>query len=133
MAQFPCNTPCTVKSVQVLRSSGDWSAGIDTKDDSILQAMLHSINCSEHFIYFEVYILTDRNSFIVLMYGQQYGNYFIPVMQVQFFISNLPEQGVFNTVAEAVRKRIARAHAKNETFRVYLVITLLPEVGGKNQ
>jgi len=52
-------------------------------------------------------------------------------MQVQFFISNLPEHGVFNTVAEAIRKRIARAHANNETFRVYLVITLLPEVGGK--
>ncbi|XP_065911385.1 phospholipase D2-like [Dysidea avara] len=87
---------------QVLRSAGDWSAGIGTKDDSILRAMLHAIDFSEHFIY----------------------------MEVQFFISNLPEHGVFNTVAEALRKRIARAYANNETFRVYLVITLLPEVGG---
>lgn len=51
--------------------------------------------------------------------------------KVQFFISNLPQQGVYNTVAEAVRRRISRAHANNETFRVYFVITLLPEVGGK--
>ena len=53
------------------------------------------------------------------------------IPKVQFFISYLPNQGVYNPVAEAVRKRIARAHANNETFRVYLVITLLPEVGGK--
>ena len=50
--------------------------------------------------------------------------------KVQFFISYLPHQGVYNPVAEAIRKRIARAHTNNETFRVYLVITLLPEVGG---
>lgn len=53
------------------------------------------------------------------------------IQKVQFFISYLPNQGVYNPVAEAIRKRIARAHANNETFRVYLVITLLPEVGGK--
>jgi len=43
--------------LQVLRSSGDWSAGITTKDDSILQAMVHSIDFSEHFIYMEVCVL----------------------------------------------------------------------------
>lgn len=53
------------------------------------------------------------------------------VNKVQFFISYLPHQGVYNPVAEAIRSRIARAHANNETFRVYLVITLLPEVGGR--
>lgn len=87
---------------QVLRSVGNWSAGIATKDNSILQAILHSIDSAEHFIY----------------------------MEVQFFISYLPHHGVYNPVAEAIRKRIAKAHTNKETFRVYLVITLLPEVGG---
>ena len=41
--------------LQVLRSVGDWSAGITTKDNSILQAILHSIDFSEHFIYMEVF------------------------------------------------------------------------------
>jgi len=40
--------------LQVLRSVGQWSAGIATKDNSILQAILHSIDFSEHFIYMEV-------------------------------------------------------------------------------
>ena len=45
---------CTLFIMQVLRSVGDWSAGIATKDNSILQAIVHSIDFSEHFIYMEV-------------------------------------------------------------------------------
>lgn len=47
-------------TMQVLRSVGDWSAGIATKDNSILQAILHSIDFSEHFIYMEVLLCCYR-------------------------------------------------------------------------
>ena len=49
-----------------------------------------------------------------------------PLLQQQFFISSLPKEEVTNKVAEALRFRIARAYRQGQTFRVIIVMPLLP-------
>ena len=52
-------------------------------------------------------------------------------LQQQFFISSLIEDDVINGVAEALRLRIARAHREGKTFRVIVVMPLLPSFEGE--
>ncbi|CAI8009390.1 Phospholipase D zeta 2, partial [Geodia barretti] len=46
--------------------------------------------------------------------------------QQQFFISSLLKENITNGVAEALRLRIARAYRHGQTFRVIIVMPLLP-------
>ncbi|EDO43750.1 predicted protein [Nematostella vectensis] len=87
---------------QVLRSVGSWSAGIPT-EASIHQAYLDAIHRAEHFIYIEN----------------------------QFFITNLPADGVRNEIGEALLMRIQRAHRERKEFRVIVVMPLLPAFEGE--
>jgi phospholipase D1/2 len=90
-------------TAQVLRSSAIWSAGIPI-EHSIMNAWISAIDKAEHFIYIEQ----------------------------QFFISSLLKEDVSNGVAEALRLRIARAHRDGQTFRVIVVMPLLPSFPAGN-
>ena len=43
--------------LQMIRSLGGWSGGLDDKEASILNAYLYAIDRAEHFIYIEVYYI----------------------------------------------------------------------------
>ncbi|XP_045896306.1 phospholipase D2 [Micropterus dolomieu] len=86
--------------VQVLRSADRWSTG--TCENSILNAYIHTIENSEHYIYIEN----------------------------QFFISCADGKTVHNGIGDAIVKRILRAHREQKKYRVFVVIPLLPGFEG---
>ncbi|XP_067142293.1 phospholipase D1 isoform X2 [Centruroides vittatus] len=89
---------------QILRSVSTWSAGIRTTERSIHSAYVDLINNAKHFIYIEN----------------------------QFFITQAAgHKDVFNEIGEALYRRIMKAHKNNETFRVYVVMPLLPAFEGE--
>uniref|UniRef100_A0A671L484 Phospholipase n=1 Tax=Sinocyclocheilus anshuiensis TaxID=1608454 RepID=A0A671L484_9TELE len=99
--KLPFTIPGATKaSVQVLRSVDRWSAG--TCEQSILNAYIHVIENSEHYIYLEN----------------------------QFFISCSDQRNVLNTIGDAIVKRILRAHRCGKKYRVFVVIPLLPGFEG---
>ncbi|KAG9471433.1 phospholipase D2 [Eleutherodactylus coqui] len=99
---------CYSATVQLLRSVDRWSAGCN--ECSILNAYLHCISHAEHYVYIEN----------------------------QFFISSADGKVIQNLIANAIIQRICWAHREGRTFRVYIVIPLLPgfegniELGGGN-
>uniref|UniRef100_A0A1A8MBK0 Phospholipase n=1 Tax=Nothobranchius pienaari TaxID=704102 RepID=A0A1A8MBK0_9TELE len=98
---LPFTVPGSKKArVQVLRSAHTWSAG--TCESSILNAYIHIIKNSEHYIYIEN----------------------------QFFISCTEGTTVKNGIGKAVVDRILRAHREQKKFRVFVVIPLLPGFEG---
>ena len=97
--------PCTV---QVLRSVGQWSLGLNIVENSILQAYYRLIEDSKHYIYIEN----------------------------QFFISKSFENKSYlveNKIALYIRNRILRACKNKEKFRVWVLIPLLPGFAGEPQ
>ncbi|XP_059937247.1 phospholipase D2 isoform X2 [Mesoplodon densirostris] len=87
-------------TVQVLRSVDRWSAG--TLENSILNAYLHTIRESQHFLYIEN----------------------------QFFISCSDGRTVLNKVGDEIVDRILKAHKQGQCFRVYMLLPLLPGFEG---
>lgn len=87
-------------TVQVLRSVDRWSAG--TLESSILNAYLHTIRESQHFLYIEN----------------------------QFFISCSDGRTVLNKVGDEIVDRILKAHEQGQCFRVYVLLPLLPGFEG---
>uniref|UniRef100_A0A8C9JKU3 phospholipase D n=1 Tax=Panthera tigris altaica TaxID=74533 RepID=A0A8C9JKU3_PANTA len=85
---------------QVLRSVDRWSAG--TVENSILNAYLHTIRESQHFLYIEN----------------------------QFFISCSDGRTVLNKVGDEIVDRILKAHKQGQRFRVYVLLPLLPGFEG---
>lgn len=107
--RHPYSVPgCQSATVQLLRSVDCWSVGCN--ESSIHNAYVHCISNAEHYVYIEN----------------------------QFFISCAGGRTTQNSIAEAIVKRISRAHKDNATFRVFIVIPLLPgfegniEMGGGN-
>lgn len=99
--ELPFTVPASGRAkVQVLRSVDRWSAG--TCENSILNAYIDTIDNSEHYIYIEN----------------------------QFFISCADGKSVHNGIGDAIVKRILRAHSEQKTFRVYVVVPLLPGFEG---
>ncbi|CAD5217208.1 unnamed protein product [Bursaphelenchus xylophilus] len=88
--------------IQVLRSVAHWSALIDGKEDSIQDAYVKLIQNAEHFVYIEN----------------------------QFFVSMINSSEVTNEICKALCDRICRAHREGTTFRVYVLIPLLPGFEG---
>ncbi|XP_008297223.1 phospholipase D2 [Stegastes partitus] len=86
--------------VQVLRSADRWSTG--TCENSILNAYIHTIENSEHYIYIEN----------------------------QFFISCADGKTVHNGIGDAIVNRILRAFREQKKYRVFVVIPLLPGFEG---
>ncbi|XP_049865149.1 phospholipase D2 isoform X2 [Pectinophora gossypiella] len=94
-------------SCQVLRSVSSWSCGFldpDTVEQSIHEAYVDTITRAQHYIYIE-------------------NQFFITLSR-----SNLH---VRNQIGEALYNRIMRAHRAKETFRVYVVMPLLPGFEGE--
>ncbi|XP_068456617.1 phospholipase D2 [Clinocottus analis] len=87
--------------VQVLRSADHWSTGIN--ECSILNAYIHTIENSEHYIYIEN----------------------------QFFISCADDgKTIYNGIGDAIVNRILRAHREQKKYRVFVVVPLLPGFEG---
>ncbi|XP_056140777.1 phospholipase D2 [Lampris incognitus] len=98
---LPFSVPGSRKAtVQVLRSVDRWSAG--TCENSILNAYIHTIENSEHYIYIEN----------------------------QFFISCADGKNVHNGIGDAIVRRILRAHSEQKKYRVFVVVPLLPGFEG---
>ncbi|KAK4378885.1 hypothetical protein RND71_000747 [Anisodus tanguticus] len=90
----------------VIRSVSQWSAGTTQTEDSIHKAYCSLIEEAEHFVFSENF-------------------------QNQFFISGLAgDEIIRNRVADALYRRIRRAHKENRCFRVIIVIPLLPGFQG---
>ncbi|OQR91421.1 phospholipase-like D [Achlya hypogyna] len=87
---------------QVVRSMSPWSGGIKT-EHSIQNAYIAIIEAAKHFLYIEN----------------------------QFFVSGFEgDVSVSNRVLEALYQRIVRAHEAKETFRVVVVLPLMPAFEG---
>ncbi|KAI9295765.1 phospholipase D/nuclease [Neoconidiobolus thromboides FSU 785] len=86
--------------VQVLRSSAEWSSGIEL-ENSIYTAYIQNIAAAKHFIYIEN----------------------------QFFVSAAKGESnysVKNQIAKALVKRIIKAHKENSPFKVIIIMPLMP-------
>ena len=90
--------------VQVLRSACKWSCGSDIDECSIQNAYVDKIKHAKYYVYIE-------NQFFItsLKPGGQNG-----------------KDGVHNVIGDALVERITRAHKGKETFRVFIVMPLLP-------
>lgn len=104
------NVPLQRVSCQVLRSVSSWNCGFiesDLVEQSIHEAYITTITNAEHYIYIE-------NQFFITL---EQGN---PIVK--------------NQIGEALFSRILRARKQQKTFRVYVVMPLLPgfegDVGG---
>lgn len=86
--------------IQLLRSSGDWSLGLQTHEQSIHDAYIKCIESSEHFVYIEN----------------------------QFFITSTKCDGVVikNSIGDALVDRIIQAHKKSQSWKAIIVIPLMP-------
>ena len=102
-------------SVQVLRSASKWSVGIGKKENSILLAYYHLIEHSKHYLYIE-------NQFFVSRAFDE---------EERKECSHALSDVVENSIAFYIRKRIERAYYKNEKFRVFVFIPLLPGFAGE--
>ncbi|CCG23217.1 Pld1 phospholipase D1 [Candida orthopsilosis Co 90-125] len=86
--------------VQLLRSSGKWSLGLEEHEQSIQNAYLKLIETSEHFVYIEN----------------------------QFFVTSCFIDGVEikNRIGDALVERIIRAHQEGSIWKAIIVIPLMP-------
>ncbi|KAK7246359.1 hypothetical protein RIF29_41226 [Crotalaria pallida] len=95
--------PCASCRCQVIRSVSQWSAGTSQTEESIHNAYCSLIEKAEYFIYIEN----------------------------QFFISGLSrDEMIRNRVLGALYQRIMRAYNDKKSFRVIVVIPLLPGFQG---
>ncbi|KAI8973863.1 hypothetical protein BDB01DRAFT_854129 [Pilobolus umbonatus] len=90
-------------SVQLLRSSAEWSLGIK-REFSIYNAYMNVISHAKHFIYIEN----------------------------QFFIttSSSNDKLINNKIGQALVERIKKAHRENKKFRVIVVVPVAPGFEG---
>ncbi len=98
----------TSANVQVLRSVGEWSLGLKTTENSILEAYYQLIENSKHYIYIE-------NQFFISKSFEDNGKPYL----------------VENKIALYIRNRILKACKNKEKFRVYIFIPLLPGFAGE--
>ena len=106
---------CTLSEVQVLRSSSEWSAGLKSTENSILQGYYELIENAKHYIYIE-------NQFFVSKSWTDEEK-----QQCKYSISDI----VQNKVAYYLRKRIEKAYYDKEKFRVFVFVPLLPGFAGE--
>ncbi|OTF74092.1 phospholipase D1-like protein [Euroglyphus maynei] len=93
---------------QTLRSVSSWSIGTRQTEASIVDAYIEVINQAEHYIYIE-------NQFFI--------------SQTKTHLENTDL--VKNRIAEALYRRILRAFRNGHTFRVFILIPLLPAFEGE--
>ena len=87
-------------NVQLLRSAGNWSLGLQEHEQSIQNAYLKLIETSQHFVYIEN----------------------------QFFVTACVVDGVEikNKIGDALVERIIRAHDEGTNWKAIIVIPLMP-------
>ena len=90
--------------VQLLRSSGNWSLGLDETESSIQTAYCTLIRESEHFVYIEN----------------------------QFFITSTETEGtkIENGIGLALTDRIIKAHKNKELWKAIVVVPMMPGFPG---
>lgn len=90
--------------LQILRSSGNWSLGLDETECSIHSAYCALIRESEHFVYLEN----------------------------QFFITSTEVEGtkIVNGIGDALVERIIRAHKNKELWKAIMVVPMMPGFPG---
>lgn len=86
--------------IQILRSAGSWSLGLEHSERSIQNAYLKLIEESEHYIYIE-------NQFFVTS-------------------SKTADIEIQNKIGDAIVDRIIRAHIEKKPWKAIIVIPLLP-------
>ncbi|TDZ53886.1 Phospholipase D1 [Colletotrichum trifolii] len=86
--------------VQILRSSANWSIGIEHVEHSIQNAYVKMIEDSDHFVY----------------------------MENQFFITSTDVMNtkIVNRIGDALVERIIKAHENGEDWKACIVIPLMP-------
>ncbi|RWS31654.1 phospholipase D2-like isoform X2 [Leptotrombidium deliense] len=94
---------------QVVRSVSAWSAGVKVTECSIHKAYVDAIHNSRHYVYIE-------NQFFVTQTAGKVSS---------------KDCSVLNEIGEALYWRIVRAFRNNETFRVFVIIPLLPAFEGE--
>ncbi|XP_013413874.1 phospholipase D2-like [Lingula anatina] len=89
---------------QVLRSASRWSSGMEMTESSIQNAYIHAIRTAKHYIYIES----------------------------QYLISRCGDKSeVSNGICDALYGRIMEAHRNQESFRVYILLPLVPGFEGE--
>ncbi|KAI9309557.1 hypothetical protein BJ944DRAFT_154121 [Cunninghamella echinulata] len=87
---------------QLLRSSSEWSSGIE-REHSIYNAYMECISKAKHYIYIEN----------------------------QFFVSSTTSDKVLrNKIGQAIVERIKKAHNKGEKFKIFILLPLIPAFEG---
>ena len=102
-------------SVQVLRSAGEWSAGLKKTEMSILKAYYDLIENAKHYIYIE------NQFFISKAWTEEEKN------KCPYSISDL----VKNEIALYLRRRVERAYLNKENFKIFIFLPLLPGFDGE--
>ena len=106
---------CLMSEVQVLRSACEWSAGLRTRENSILQAYYYLIDNAKHYIFIE-------NQFFVSKAWTD---------EERKACKHSTSDIVENLIAYHLRKRIEKAYLNKENFRVYIFLPLLPGFAGE--
>ena len=101
--------------VQVLRSVSDWNLDTKKTEDSILKAYYDLIENSEHYIFIE------NQYFISKAWTNE---------ERQKKNKNFRDI-VKNEIALYIRRRVEKAYEKNENFKVYIIMPLLPDFSGE--
>ncbi|PAA48524.1 hypothetical protein BOX15_Mlig021482g1 [Macrostomum lignano] len=104
---FKSIAPKSANRVNVLRSLGMWSGGIEEPETSVLSALCDAIDNSEYYVYIE-------NQFFISCADETLGR----------------KWPVQNPIASRLVQRIVRANREGRKFRVYLVLPLLPQFEG---
>ena len=102
-------------SVQVLRSSGEWSAGLKKTEMSILKAYYDLIENAKHYIYIE------NQFFISKAWTEEEKN------KCPYLISDI----VKNEIALYLRRRVEKAYKNKENFKIFVFLPLLPGFDGE--
>ena len=102
-------------SFQVLRSSGEWSAGLKKTEMSILKAYYDLIEKAKHYIYIE------NQFFISKAWTEEEKN------KCPYLISDI----VKNEIALYLRRRVEKAYKNKENFKIFVFLPLLPGFDGE--
>ncbi|OAD75876.1 hypothetical protein PHYBLDRAFT_59406 [Phycomyces blakesleeanus NRRL 1555(-)] len=103
--------------VQLLRSSAEWSSGIE-REHSIYNAYMECISKAKHFVYIE-------NQFFTVYFNHNIYE------ESLFVVSATTQEGILrNKIAQAMVERIKLAHKKKEKFKIFIMIPLIPAFEG---
>jgi phosphatidylserine/phosphatidylglycerophosphate/cardiolipin synthase-like enzyme len=108
--------------VQMLRSSAQWSSGIE-REHSIYNAYMECISKSKHFVYIENQFFSK----LTIIWNN------LVCLFIFFFLivsATTQDKLLRNKIAQALVERIKRAHAKGENYKVFIIIPLIPAFEG---